>query len=245
MKLFELVGQKKLWGTDAETLIRTLMDKGAFKKVLGAGAFGIAFELPNGTVLKCWGDDAGFEEWIQYCLKHKSNPYLPKFLGKIGMFSVTGHGHEFPTGIKYIRMEKLEKAKSLKDFGYDGEFFSEKRALHRFFSNLQDGITQEYGPEIPYPKKLNKKFYELSGLEIEKVTPKFEQFIKMVEKIMREIRTKGKGYSDPDLALRNFAMRGDQPVLLDPLNDVGSGRHVVRLTDYIKNPKDLISHETD
>jgi hypothetical protein len=209
---------------NAEQIMDRLEAAGALKK-LGRGAFGLAFELPNGDVLKVWADDNAYEQYIKYAMKNKSNPYLIRVLGKVHEFKIkNSNDAEFDERIKFVRIEKLTMASSLKDFGYDEP---NENKSHNFFQGVQSYINLEDTHETD-----GKKLLEILRLDEEKSTPRFEKFLGELIKILGDLNYRKTGH-DLDLAVNNFGLRGNQIVLIDPIRARSAYpiRHVLKYQD--------------
>lgn len=233
MKLFEIKGTKSLEWSDADELIKKLMDQGFFKKKLGRGMYGIAFELSKGDVLKCWISDKAYENFIEYCAKNKSNPYLIKPLGQVRRFPIQykdqEHGWEEAARARFVRLEKLDPVKSLHDFGYKD---SSKEKVEKFCNSLQYiAINQgmEDIPEIDGSDEMLKWI----GLDPTKSTPLFKKNIVEIGKVIVYIRHET-DIGELDLHPGNFGMRGKQIVLMDPVKDEFSDGELIKLDSVLK-----------
>lgn len=113
MKLFELTGIKSLKDRKFNEVINLFSENGTYKKI-GDGVFAIAFLKVPGVIYKFWIHDPSYEKYVNYCLLHQDNPYLPKFKSKIKTLTTFfDKPLEFPNKIKYIKMEYLEPLKKL------------------------------------------------------------------------------------------------------------------------------------
>jgi hypothetical protein len=211
MKLFELSGIKDYAKMSGGLLIKMLIRKGVIKKTLGKGTYGMAFELSSGEVLKVWANDGGFEEYIKYCSKNQSNPYLIKVHGKVTAFEMKSAEISYPQGMKFVRVEQLEIPMSLKQFGY-GQ--ADKNKSEQFLQRFMDYIIHEGNDGELLEGEARLKHF---GLDPKKSSDKFEKFLDAATEICMELRhTLG---LELDLSLGNFGMRGEQPVFLDPVID--------------------------
>lgn len=235
MKLQEIKGTKSLKFTDADELVQKLIDQGFFKKKLGRGMYGIAFELQNGDVLKCWASDPAYEKFIEYCAAHKSNPYLIKPKGKMRRIPLSYVDQEYDSEeaafFRFIRLEKLEPVSSLKDFGYpDG---SQDRA-ERFLNSFQNtAIYQGYDEEVP-PLDGKDEMFKYLGLDPAKVTTEFRKNILEIAKLVIHFRHET-DFGELDLQLGNFGMRGSQVVIMDPVKDEFGDGELIPIAKVLKD----------
>ena len=205
MRLNELKGIKSYQHATGEQLMMRLVANGVFKKKLGRGVYGYAFEISNDEVLKVWADDPGYETYLEYCQKHKDNPYLLKVLSKVRKFKMkNSNDHDYVEDMKFVRIEKLEIPKSLKPFGYHMSSFQDSQ---KFLAALQKYITagKDYLP--------HKELLAVFKLEERRSSPEFEEFLKQAFEILGDLYDQG---LDLDIHLSNFGLRGKQIVFLDP-----------------------------
>jgi hypothetical protein len=233
MKLIEIKGTKSLEYTDANELVKKLLDQGFFKKKLGRGMYGIAFELPKGDVLKCWVSDHAYESFIEYCAKNKSNPYLIKPLGQIRRFPIFYHDEEYDSNeaakAKFVRLEKLTPIKSLEDFGYND---SSKSKAEKFLDSLQYIAIHQGMEDIPEIDG-SDGMLKWVGLDPTKSTPQFQKNIIEIGKVIVHIRHET-DMGELDLQLGNFGMRGKQIVLMDPVKDEFGDGDLIKLDSVLK-----------
>lgn len=207
MKLFELKGIKAFKDLNGYELLDLLDKKGVFKKKLGKGAYAYAFELHGGDVLKVWVNDPAFQHYIEYCEKHKNDPWLLKIKGKVQKFKIKDTTTGEPRECRFVRIEKLEMPTSMKDFGYDSD---NKDDLEIVLENMNEWLY------LLVKGKINMdEFYEKSFIKKEKVTPKFEEFLKEAIRIYKD-NAIDTGVRHPDYKKENFGLRGKQIVFLDP-----------------------------
>lgn len=203
MLLTELLGVKSLQKFNAEEILRNLMSKGVFKKALGKGSYAIAIELTGGDVLKVWQKDEAYEKYIEYCMKHKSDPYLVKTFGKIQNFGMKNSHDESNEAMKFLRIEKLEIPLSLRHFGY-------KQTDKDKSEKILQGI--EIMSKHPCPETA-EEIYKLLNLEEKRGSDKFIEFVRKAFEMGKAIRAM---HLNPDFSLGNFGFRGEQIVFLDP-----------------------------
>jgi hypothetical protein len=203
MLLTELKGVKSLQKYNAEQLLRDLMSKGVFKKPLGKGSYAIAIELSGGDVLKVWQKDEAYEKYIEYCMNHKSDPYLVKTFGKIQKFGMKNSHDDSNEAMKFLRIEKLEIPLSLRHFGYK-EF--DKTRSEKILTGLE--IMSKH----PCPNTA-EEIYKFLNLDEKRGSDKFIEFVRKAFQIGKDIRAMG---LNGDFALSNFGFRGEQIVFMDP-----------------------------
>lgn len=213
MKLNELKGIKEYADKDSEAILSQLFDAGVFKKELGRGGFGIAFELKNGEVLKVWAEDQAYEKYITYCSANQSNPFLVRTLGKVKKFKMKyeEYDEDEVQEMKFIRIEKLDEADNLTDFGYPQP---DRKKSQSFLYDIASVVLEEF-EDVPEPG--TDEFLTWAGLDPKKATPKFKKFIEVAIEVFRHLRN-DLGL-ELDLKMNNFAKRGDQIVFLDPVID--------------------------
>jgi len=220
MKLFELSGIKKYASMSGTLIMKMLEKEGVFKKLLGKGVYGYAFELSDSEVLKIWVDDKAYEEYIAYCIKHQDNPYLLKVHGKIQHFQMRHALTGKPQDMKFIRVEHLKMPKSLIDFGYED---SSEIIEHRIFGRMSNYkfLKKQSVPEM----------LEFIGADVKKSTPKFIDFLENCVEVGRELF---KHELSPDFHIGNFGMRGTQIVFIDPVVDAMSFKGPTKIDDVLK-----------
>lgn len=212
MKLTELLAAKSLQKLTPDELLQKLKSSGFFKRELGRGKRGIAFELRDGTVLKAWVNDPGYEEWIKYCATHSSK-YHVKVLSKVKEFKTDSQT------FKYVRLEKLQKSKN-------GWAAAEIKDLNGFSEDLCGFLNSTYPP---YAKALKVLRDELQTDDPNLKLLELTQTIINIANAMR-----GEGFK-LDLHLNNFGMRQDQPVIIDPLHADDEYFDAVELQKVLKD----------
>lgn len=232
MRLNELKGIKSYEHSTGEQLMMRLAANGVFKKKLGRGVFGYAFEISNNEVLKVWADDPGYEAYLEYCQKHSNNPYLLKIHGKVREFKMkNSNDHDQVEDMKFVRIEKLEIPKSLKPFGYNQ---SDYQKSQKFFVALQSYVMDNHDhPSTKRDIEDITQYLKKFGLDEKRSSPKFEKFLKEALNILDDLYNKVG--LDLDLHLSNFGMRGEQIVFLDPAVDNDG---IPMKLDYILKSKD-------
>ncbi len=201
MKLLELLGAKRALAQAAvgdvsvvRKLINSQRDKG---KLLGSGTFGVVFKR-NGYALKLWnGYDDAYTHFVTFCLRNKSNPFLPKFLSSIKEVRGRGYG-ENPINVNYIRMEILAPATPV-SLGIPPSLFDGVS----FYNNLE-GVIDDSVDETEFVKRF------FSG----KPPSWLKGFIETGKKLHDYLGSHDHQLND--LHSGNIMMRGDQIVITDP-----------------------------
>ena len=95
----ELAGAKQALATDYQAVLKS----NGFTP-LGAGSFATVWEHPKfDYVLKTFNArDTAYLQWIEACLAHQNNPFIPKF--------VSAKPARITSGVLGIRLEKLSPA---------------------------------------------------------------------------------------------------------------------------------------
>lgn len=222
MKLLELAGIKQFRTLKPEDAVERLTREHAIKrtslKLLGNGANAVA--LTDGTnVYKFWREDSAYEKFINFCLRHDSD-FLPKFKSKIKVIPKLLKAQGKPIDIKYIKMELLSPMKS-------GDFMPiwldpaiakhvetfKNRAWFEVIFDCSEGNT----PAKALEKLLTKVVPatpDFQPLEyIEQVNPALKELIGIACGLAELLDT----YDRFDYHLANMALRGKQPVILDPI----------------------------
>lgn len=111
MLLTELTGNAEFGGKELNDIIKALSNKFGFAKKAGMNAVAL---IPKNKsyVYRFWIDDPGYEDWLNYALKHQSNKHVVKILSKIR--TVKTNVADLPTN-KTIKFVKLEKLSPLED----------------------------------------------------------------------------------------------------------------------------------
>lgn len=247
MKLYELAGVKKFASMNHEQVIQYLetnLGKGKFK-LLGKGWFGYAVMI-GADVYKFWMVDSGYHDFVEYCLKDQSNPYLPVFKSKIKTmpaFFLKNEGAK--DKVFYVKMEMLKPVPS--NFTLSQPYMiglgDKDVKLHNW--NDDDDWTdkeKERGYKHPKTYKGAKRVFDLdyegvleainhtsSVLELcENLTAGYEIVITpktinpvakalMEQLILMKKNIKQRKGHWIDISPDNTMMRGDQIVLTDPI----------------------------
>lgn len=219
MQLLELVGVKKYYDKNLDGIVDLFAQK---HKVIGGGMFSIVFDADADTIYKFWIKDPGYEKFVNYCIKNKSNPYLPKFKSPIKTISTFfERPADFPDKIKYIKMEKLSP--------YTDE--------HRIGISDWDKMVQLIA-DVMYINDFDvdqtMDFIKTESPRGRKCSP---EELKEVRKVARILFDLGKLVSNPandiDLHRGNFMFRSNQFVIIDPIAEVSDRHYMEELYGYI------------
>lgn len=231
MRLNELAGVKSLASKTPDDIIKALLEKGVFKKFLGQGVYGIAFQLSNDKVLKVWAGDPAFEGYVKYCAEHSKNPYLLKVFGKPRKLKTTlvDRDDEDDKGslieLNFVRTELLQPITSSSQLGYDDS----SKKVASILSNINFNVVYEgYSDDAQILDGSDDSLKHM-GLDPTKSTEKFRSFIKNVYPILHHFRHVA-GF-ELDLQVANIGLRGNQIVLLDPIVDAFGDGEIIRLED--------------
>jgi hypothetical protein len=206
------------WSHTPDSITKYLKARGY--KLLGKGVDQTAFLEPStGEVLKVFGSHWSgdnpshhmFKYWADYCKKHSSNPFLPKFSGWTE-FTYEADGKKY----LQIRMEKLQKLPNklgsvLSDLSYEIESSDNPRVLKQKIIKclgMQDEeMWKHAGLNINFFDEINK----LAILLGEK------DFNLLIDTIIDLSKIAKKQNYDIDLHNGNFMHRNDgTPIIVDP-----------------------------
>lgn len=218
MRLFELTGIKnKTNDMSLDDLFQYYMNSSGYKK-LGSGLTGVVLKHPTkNEVIKFWFDDYGYESFVDYALTHK-NKHLPKILSKpktITLHTKNIENNKTAKKIKYIRTEYLTPfTDNIKLFGIPYEKFCVLLKSMGGQSNKDDIVTKTSFIVN------NKSTYKILGIDIDKIDiEEFRDFIKVYMDIIKSVNG---DIVWADLHWDNIMMRGNTPVIIDPIADESS-----------------------
>lgn len=200
-----------------DDLFQYYMDKTGYKK-LGSGLTGVILKHPTkNEVLRFWFDDIGYEDFLNYATTHKSK-YLVKVLSKpktLKLRTKNVKDNVTHKTVKYVRLEYLTPYnENMKIFGIP---FDKVKTLLAAIGGKGHKETLAHNASNIID---DDEIYKLLGLNIKKLDLKgFREFINVYVDIMRSVPE-----TDiwADLHDKNIMMRGDIPVIIDPLTDDGS-----------------------
>lgn len=135
--LREATGVKKFYGYfDIPSLLRKLG-----WNAIGTGAFATAWNVPGKPyIVKVWEIDSAYRDFIRYCLKHRSNPHLPKIMGTLKSIPAFHARAHLDTMINFVKLEKLEP---LKESSFS---FSDMQFIEKLINTAE--YDKEYSPEL-------------------------------------------------------------------------------------------------
>lgn len=203
MKLTELKGIKT--GQVDETFpnfILALAEKHGINISEGMQAKVLVMPGKN-YVYRIWTSDAGYEEWLRK-IEHETSPYAPKLLSKIRVLDVKFK--RLPSNVK-VKVLKLEKLTPIADAEFD-------RALE-IFSELSFAVS--------YEKMLKFNFDDMKRAMLEKRDDRYTQPSEHTAKVLDKHKSFFEfclKFTDVanDIMPGNVMMRGDVPVLVDPIS---------------------------
>ena len=226
LRLDELSGTKRLSSmspAEAVEFVKTEFAAGKTKlRPLGKGALGVA--LTNGTdVFKFWYQDSAYEKYANFCIANNS-PWLPKFKSKVRTLPKFIKIGDSAKSIHYVKMELLgpftgwqgkvqlwNDPDIIRQIGGDKNNHMYVEDVFRWSrsSKKARGVTKWL---LGDHKKFNDIEVDLEQF-MDQMTPEIKELIEVVVGIAGIL-----GDDDRlDFADRNMAMRGNQPVILDPI----------------------------
>lgn len=201
MKLYELVGVKKYYDTDVEAALQSMGSSGY--KEEGRGTFGVTLSKSKSGVVKFWGQDSSYDDYINYIAANPSI-YFPKLLSKPKtLSSFFLRPKDFPDKIRYVRMEKLNPMKKYEDADIVADIFSELSGIHSE-SKLEE-----------YIKKIHEPYSEAEFKRFKTMVHDVPDFCRECFKMLRVVL---KGGNQLDLHSGNMMLRANnQLVITDPV----------------------------
>lgn len=214
MLLNELLGVKRFHHLTKIELLRMLNnahEMGTSKlKFVGKGTAGTV--LTDGThVWKMWLQDDSYEAFIRYVIANQGNPFLPKVKG--GIKTLTAFHRrvaDTPEKIKYVKMEMLEEVSNSNPtilVDLDGAKVRAHTLVDYFIDYAHEFKTDE---DI----ELRLKHREIMT---NKINDKVMLLAKTAVAIGMLPGGEGGKQHQNDLGTFNWMMRGDTPVIIDPL----------------------------
>ena len=187
MKLLELRN------TTPARLIDELLKSNLFKKELGRGQRGIAFELNDKTVVKAWVGDPGYDAWIEYA-KNNPSPFFIKVLSPVKTLKLEFYD------VKYVKLEKLEKRNGV----FDGFLMDNK------LMDICGYLNEERYP----PFMTSQEIWDKIGV---KPTAKWIAFTNKIIELAEQMLSEG---FELDLNKNNIGRRHNSnlPVIMDALH---------------------------
>lgn len=227
--LNELSGAKRFGKLSPEEAVELIKSEFAAGKTglrpLGKGALGVA--LTNGTeVIKFWYQDSAYERFANFCYNNDS-PWLPKFKTKVRTlpkFLKIGDGK---ADIRYVKMELLQPfkgdyrlklwddAKIIDQIGGDKNNYTSIEQVFRWAraSKTPRGILKWLLNNHKEEKKIQVDVEQF----LADVNPLLLSLIDTIVQIVKILGDDDRLDLDEDGVQRNMVMRGNQPVILDPI----------------------------
>lgn len=218
-------------------------------RLLGTGANGVAL-TDGTNVFKFWHTDSAYMRFVEHCNKHKGNKFLPVFKSGVKHLPLNISSEYYEdgetkkrTGVNYIKMELLDQI----DVGYKFKIF--KDSVYNTIQFNQDEIGPLLS-EIPnntisllmlledirsirYKLDLGKEEAVLSVLQecstnsgfistfgINAYDVEIVEFTETIFDLVGSLGSVGMWDDYFDFHYGNFAMRGEQLVILDPFANV-------------------------
>ena len=207
MKLNELHGYKQYADKDLQGIVDYLKSKGTIFANNGKYSKVI---IGNNYVYKIWVDDLAYEDWLRVCRKHEGNPWVPKLIGPTRPMKLFFKHVEFNERISELKIQKMEKLEAIPDLVKSGYF---AQILDELIGD--DVFSNEEEFKHALKVKLTKQTYD-NDLILSKSLELYE----VISDIKHMLNTNE--YIN-DMHLENFMMRGNQPVITDPLQTGQSG----------------------
>lgn len=230
LRLDELSGvNKRLTQLSPEEAVEFIKSEFAAGKTklrpLGKGALGVA--LTNGTdVFKFWYQDGAYERYANFCIGNDS-PWLPKFKSKVRtlprFIKIDGNKAD----IRYVKMELLQPFKSdfLMKIWTDPDIIKQIGGDKNNLTNVDQVFRWARASKKPRGvlKWLLNGHKEEKDIQVDveqflaDVNPQLLSLIDTVVQIVNILGDDDRLDLDEDGVQRNMAMRGNQPVILDPI----------------------------
>ena len=192
MRVQELLQEVKL-----ETYLTRLVKKHGIQK-LGGGAFSQVFQHPEfkNVVVKVYtAKDTVYKRYLSWCLKHQSDPYVPKIIKQVEYKSPSGEAYNI------VFMQKMTPVKSRIKFA---------RSMASLFK-----LNTRALEDLDLVRSLGMWGEQEEDFEVIDDLVSAGKADKDFTEVWRHIRTYGK--SKFDMHPGNVMFRGNQLVLTDPV----------------------------
>lgn len=241
MKLQELAAAKRLSqmtpAQAVEFVKAEFADGRTSLRPLGKGALGVA--LTNGTdVFKFWYQDSAYAKFADFCADNPS-PWLPRFKSRVRTlpkFLKIGDGS---ADIRYVKMELLrpfngsdqidifDDPEVVRSIGGERNNFTDVETVFRWAtaSKTPRGVLKWLLDAHQKDRRISVDLQELAP----QVSPRLLELIEVLTRI-RALLT---GDDRLDFGTRNMAMRGSQPVILDPIVNDDDIRINREISDFL------------
>lgn len=192
MRIDELTGYRQFQKTTFSSFddLYVYMTKNLNMTYAGRGAWGVAFEHPNGYIVKVVDNDPCYMQFVKYCRQHQDNPHLPRFKSSrilyldktafvVRMEKLSNFSTDYAAGTRLIN--GINMLKGQHNFG----------TVEEYKTHLED-LGHEYFDDIDKDKALLQTMLDLTN-----AMPK-------------------NCYADMKYNMSNFMLRGDTVVIIDP-----------------------------
>lgn len=233
MKLFELIGVKKLQDKTQDELVKLISTMTPYKHV-GHGAYSEVFKK-DGKIYKFWMGDSAYDSFIDYVIKHHENPCLPKILSRVKVLKTFFKRHvKAPNIIKYVQLEELkpvtdETMIQAHPGGSNnlGAYEPEEVQVYAICAALATA-EQDMGKD---PAKIYEKAVKYLNKELSYDTVRSPMLVNLLKTVAELLALPE---MESDLHSGNFMMRGDhQLVCIDP----GVNKKDHELMSFLKDLK--------
>lgn len=234
MLLTELHGYRQYADKTISQIVRTL--QGFDVNTDGAYSF-VMISRDQQHVYKVWGDDPGYEAYLEVVKRMQDNKYVPKLLSKVHKIPAFFKRPEKANGyIKIIKLEKLSQIKSTHFATLLSRFLNDLAETKiRFTGFNREHLKTEIKNFIKHTTSL-KNYHRPDGpthvrdewTEITRELHDTSDDLFDIAIELNQLRKKTPGI-DFDLGQANILFRGNQPVIIDPFQPSGE------LEDLTKN----------
>lgn len=224
MKLLELTGVKSHYDKDVFQIQDLLQSGGKFIKA-GDGYFAIVFKHDSNVAYKFWGYDPAYEKFVNFCNKHKDNPFFPKFKSPVKkMTAFFKRPETFPDKLSYVKVELLT------EFNENASRIGNMPTLSfiEFFTDYVQDLKNDDSLEQQVEWTMARPRFK----SLEKTDAVKKQITELYEAlglILKELGTIN------DLHIGNLMMRGTQVVITDPIADSDAIQYMHELHGLMKS----------
>lgn len=225
-EIMELAGVKRFRNMTASNIIKYMKQNFGQGRVelLGKGSAGVAVKIGN-VVYKFWMVDSAYTDFVNYCLQHQNNPFLPKFLSNIKKTPAFFIRHaDAPDYVNYIKMEELGSNMNIDALDYEFKFNlpEEITANRKQYGDPSSITMEEVAERIKYMKESDNPLQDfVDGFSNKEITYQVDQMskeLRLMVQTLCDIRNLG---HEIDLHEDNIMWRGNQMVILDPIYSYG------------------------
>lgn len=223
--------------------LTTLLEYDYGIKVVGSGSFGTVFWHPSWNfVYKIFEEDSGYMQFVEFAMKNSYNPHLPKILRaprQIHAFHM--RHHQTSPKLWAVKIEKLDEVVGeARAFLNDGRVWF---ATRRFVADQLEPVDDVSMRGHPVD----------SSQHLEDVFNKFQQFdLRGIVTTLADLADESDiSPYDFDLHDRNFMLRGNTIVIIDPMVNVDDKQAYFRIAarydmmkkgpDYKNNPESIFN----